>query len=123
MYPSWFSNLCIYCENLSFYYVFSVILSCTAVFVTWWLHEPEIVVKPDLAQGDSNTEREGVLTQIKRAQQEAILKNMTEEQLQEEREIEKAQLSAIFELLRQQEEKFQVSTMEELETQLRLYRN
>nr|CAD7426594.1 unnamed protein product [Timema monikensis] len=75
---------------------------------------------------DEGVGESGILTQLKIARQEAIVQQlsagMTEEQLEEEKEMEKQQLEAILQLLRQQEEKFQVGSMEELQDQLRLYR-
>nr|CAD7405665.1 unnamed protein product [Timema poppensis] len=75
---------------------------------------------------DEGVGESGILTKLKIARQEAIVQQlsagMTEEQLEEEKEMEKQQLEAILQLLRQQEEKFQVGSMEELEDQLRLYR-
>jgi hypothetical protein len=37
MYTSWFSNFSVYYDNLSVYYVCTIVLSFLAVFVTWWL--------------------------------------------------------------------------------------
>nr|CAD7572729.1 unnamed protein product [Timema californicum] len=61
---------------------------------------------------DEGVGESGILTKLKIARQEAIVQQlsagMTEEQLEEEKETEKQQLEAILQLLRQQEEKFQV---------------
>jgi len=37
MYTSWFSNFSVYYDNLSVYYICTILLSFLAVFVTWWL--------------------------------------------------------------------------------------
>lgn len=39
MYNSWLSNFCVYCDNLSVYYVCMILLSSLAVFLTWWLED------------------------------------------------------------------------------------
>ncbi|XP_046660262.1 matrix-remodeling-associated protein 7 [Homalodisca vitripennis] len=54
---------------------------------------------------------------------EKVAASLTEEQLLEEREVEKQQLEAIFQLLQSQQDKFQVASIEELENQLKLYRH
>ncbi|XP_021932573.1 matrix-remodeling-associated protein 7 isoform X2 [Zootermopsis nevadensis] len=77
----------------------------------------------DLLEMSNN---ESILSQIKMSRQKAIVEQLsaglTEEQLQQEKETERKQLEAIFQLLKEQEDKFHVNSMEELEDQLRLYR-
>ncbi|PSN57641.1 hypothetical protein C0J52_05417 [Blattella germanica] len=135
MYSSWFGNLGIFFDNLSVYYVITFLLSFLAVFLTWWFQDTQ----PKHLQDDTNKERENqendsadiydkdsIVTQYKMTRQKVIAEQLsaglTEEQLEEEKETEKKQLEAIFRLLKEQEDKFHVNSMEELESQLRLYR-
>jgi Na+/melibiose symporter-like transporter len=41
MSPSLFSNFSVYYDNLSVYYVGTILLSFLAVFLTWWLLDSE----------------------------------------------------------------------------------
>ncbi|XP_077289105.1 uncharacterized protein LOC143913285 [Arctopsyche grandis] len=79
------------------------------------LEYPEDVESPEALQ-----------SRMKMARHQAIInhlsKNMTEEQLMEEKKIEKAQLTAILNLLKEQKDMFQVSDMQQVEQQLSLYR-
>ncbi|XP_039283676.1 matrix-remodeling-associated protein 7-like isoform X2 [Nilaparvata lugens] len=75
---------------------------------------------------DSNIEvRKEIFSQLKAVRQpivQQISSGLTEDQLKEEREAEAQQLAEIFQLLQNQEDKFNVSSMEELEDQMKLYR-
>ncbi|PNF32548.1 hypothetical protein B7P43_G02420 [Cryptotermes secundus] len=133
MYTSWLSNFSVYCDNLSVYYICMILLSFLAVFLTWWLQDTDRKqvedVENDNEEANDHTEmtdNESILSQIKISRQKAIAEQLsaglTEEQLQQEKETERKQLEAIFQLLKEQEDKFHVNSMEELEDQLRLYR-
>ena len=41
MYSSSFSNFSVYYDNLSAYYICTILLSFLAVFITWWLLDSE----------------------------------------------------------------------------------
>lgn len=64
---------------------------------------------------------------IKSARQTAIEKQLTaglsSEQLEKEREIQVSQLAAIYKLLKEKEDQFQIKSMDELQEQLRLYKD
>lgn len=51
-----------------------------------------------------------------------IEEDMTEEQKANEREIQRQQMEAIFKLMEDQEEKFGVGTMDDMQEQMKLYR-
>lgn len=63
--------------------------------------------------------------QVKRAQQRSLEKSieteMSEEQRATEREIQSQQLAAIFKMMKEQEEKFGETTMDEIKDQMKLY--
>ncbi|XP_049959359.1 uncharacterized protein LOC126475495 [Schistocerca serialis cubense] len=130
----WFDNFVVYYDNLSMYYVVSVIMSFMALFLAWWysyysngteLTSDQALMSENI-QCEGAVSKSGLLKKIKLARQEAIEQELaaglTDQQLQQEKETEQAQLAAIFKLLQEQEEKFQVSSMEELQEQLKLYR-
>jgi hypothetical protein len=50
MYSSWLNNFSVYYDNLSVYYICTILLSCLAVFLTWWLVDSE----PKHPQDDTN---------------------------------------------------------------------
>lgn len=135
MYTSWFSNFSVYYDNLSVYYICTILLSFLAVFVTWWLLDSDRKHPEDDDNFQNNqqandpveiNDSESILSQIKMSRHKAIAEELssglTEEQLQQEKETEKKQLEAIFQLLKEQQDKFNVNSMEELKDQLRLYR-
>ncbi|KAG0713493.1 Matrix-remodeling-associated protein 7 [Chionoecetes opilio] len=63
--------------------------------------------------------------QVKKAKHSALEKNieqsMNAEQKQAEREIQSEQLAAIFSMMKEQEEKFGETTMDEIKDQMKLY--
>lgn len=151
---SWLENLSIYNDNLSVYYIGSIVISLVSVLLTWWYHRYEknrrqsLISNSQLSReedfADNFGEEEQNITfseektnlnesnihtwsQIKAARQSAIVEqltaSLTDEQLQEERKIEAQQLEAIFQLLQNQEDKFHVGSMQELQDQLKLYRH
>lgn len=134
MLSSWIDNFVVYYDNLSMYYVVSVVMSFVALYLAWWYSSytqgtdvtSEHALSSENNPYDDGVSKSGLLKKIKLARQEAIEQELaaglTDQQLQQERETEQAQLAAIFKLLQQQEEKFQVSSMEELQEQLKLYR-
>lgn len=124
-----------YYDNLSVYYICTILLSFLAVFVTWWLLDSDRKHPEDDDNFQNNqqandpveiNDSESILSQIKMSRHKAIAEELssglTEEQLQQEKETEKKQLEAIFQLLKEQQDKFNVNSMEELKDQLRLYR-
>uniref|UniRef100_A0A1W7R853 Protein with signal anchor n=1 Tax=Aedes albopictus TaxID=7160 RepID=A0A1W7R853_AEDAL len=142
-------NLMIYFGNLSAFYIFSVATSIAVVLLTIYLGivtrltngSPEQADKKSFHKSqnqsstggdgtdDSDSENENLriesLRQLKSAKLKSIERRLTDEQRQAEKEMEKAQLSAIFELLKQQSEKFDLCAdlnEDDLKEQLTLYR-
>ncbi|BFZ03181.1 hypothetical protein BsWGS_06219 [Bradybaena similaris] len=68
---------------------------------------------------------EHIQGEFKRVQQSVatrtIEKSLTEQQLQEEREVQRRQLGEIFRLMQQQEERFGIGSMDDMQEQLKLY--
>ncbi|XP_054286729.1 matrix-remodeling-associated protein 7-like [Macrosteles quadrilineatus] len=137
-------NLSIHNINLSVYYIASVLITVLSIIITWWYQKyssaklEDSGVNSSISEGQIEEETsdlkesqrkddsidENIMSHIKKRHSlaEEVAANLTQQQLEEEMEVEKQQLEAIFQLLQNQQEKYQVSSMEELEDQLRLYR-
>ncbi|KAL1128992.1 hypothetical protein AAG570_013524 [Ranatra chinensis] len=141
----WIENLTIYGDNLSAYYVVCALVSFLAVIFTWWTQRGLATDNKMTDQGDpvSSSSEESLTTQqespdnneanldenikkLTKAERCALLdevaQTLSEDQIQQEKEMEKQQLENIFELLKQQQEKFQIESIEELEDQMKFYR-
>ena len=68
---------------------------------------------------------EHIQGEIKRVQQKvatkSIAETLTEDQLREEREIQRQQLADIFRLMQEQQDRFGIGTMDDMQEQMRLY--
>ncbi|RUS82565.1 hypothetical protein EGW08_009695 [Elysia chlorotica] len=68
---------------------------------------------------------EHIQGEIKRVQQKvatkSIAKTLTEDQLKEEREIQREQLATIFRLMQEQQDRFGIGTMDDMQEQMKLY--
>ncbi|CAL1527480.1 unnamed protein product [Lymnaea stagnalis] len=68
---------------------------------------------------------EHIQGEIKRVQQSVatrtIAKNLTEEQLNEEREVQRKQLAEIFKLMQEQQDRFGIGSMDDMQEQMKLY--
>lgn len=144
MFSEYTKNLLIYYNNLSTYYVICVFMSVTAIILTWIFHTKDLDTEDAKLESENNDETttedvaankeenddvsddvENIIASYKNTKKvtiDQLAAELTDDQLEEEKEAERAQLAAILELLKQQEDKFQVGSMEELEGQLRLYR-
>ncbi|CAB3367080.1 Hypothetical predicted protein [Cloeon dipterum] len=148
---SWSDTFPVYLDNLSTFYTFSVLLAIVALFAAHYYQgaADTLQVKAKRKHSDAKNGQEessdnndkadtiespyvkgefgGALGKIKAAQHNVLLKSLgaddTEEQKNLEKKVQEEQLTAIWELLRQQEEKFMVGSKEELQEQLRLYRS
>ncbi|XP_046739263.1 uncharacterized protein LOC124407294 isoform X2 [Diprion similis] len=121
-------NIKIYYANLTWFYTFSMIISCLAVGINFWgrffFDKKQAVKNSDYdVKTGSEAELCSLQTQYKLAKQKLAEKHLTPEQRSIEKEAEAQQLAAILKLLQEQSDTFQVSSMEQLEDQLRLYRN
>ncbi|XP_001655699.2 uncharacterized protein LOC5575323 isoform X1 [Aedes aegypti] len=142
-------NLLIYFSNLSAFYIFSVATSIAVVLLTIYLgivtrfangtneQAERKTSRPTQFQNgsstgdgsDSDSTNENLriesVRQLKSAKLKSLEQQLTDEQREAEKEIEKAQLSAIFELLKKQSEKFDGDANlneDDLKEQLTLYR-
>ncbi|XP_021707411.1 uncharacterized protein LOC5575323 isoform X2 [Aedes aegypti] len=140
-------NLLIYFSNLSAFYIFSVATSIAVVLLTIYLgivtrfangtnEQAERKTSRPTQNGsstgdgsDSDSTNENLriesVRQLKSAKLKSLEQQLTDEQREAEKEIEKAQLSAIFELLKKQSEKFDGDANlneDDLKEQLTLYR-
>ncbi|KAI8794702.1 matrix-remodeling-associated protein 7 [Biomphalaria glabrata] len=68
---------------------------------------------------------EHIQGEIKRVQQtvatRSIAKRLTEEQLKEEREVQRKQLAEIFRLMQEQQDRFGIGSMDDMQEQMKLY--
>ncbi|XP_012259872.1 uncharacterized protein LOC105688294 [Athalia rosae] len=128
MLNDWKDNLRIFYANLTWFYVASIMISCLAIALVSWgnslfkinrdIHEDDT---DDRELSTESTEH-SFQTQYKLARQKLTEQPLTPEQRSKEREAETQQLTAILKLLQQQSDTFQVSSMHQLEDQLKLYR-
>ncbi|XP_055855211.1 matrix-remodeling-associated protein 7 [Episyrphus balteatus] len=79
----------------------------------------------DVAESDSDIElSEGLVSKLKSARLKELESSLTDDQREEERRVEREQLSAIFELLKRQEAELNMKEIDEseLSAQMGLYR-
>ncbi|KAL1401438.1 hypothetical protein pipiens_020035 [Culex pipiens pipiens] len=148
---NYLENLLIYFSNLSTFYIFSVAISVAVVILTIYIGmvtrftlgtSGEVTVdskhQKSVSGGGSGDGDEGSdasddddfrriesVGQIKTAKLKSLENTLTDEQRQEEREIERKQLAAIFELLKKQNDEFSLGSNldeDDLHEQLNLYR-
>uniref|UniRef100_A0A1Q3G525 Protein with signal anchor n=1 Tax=Culex tarsalis TaxID=7177 RepID=A0A1Q3G525_CULTA len=147
---NYLENLLIYFSNLSTFYIFSVAISVAVVILTIYIGmvtrftigtSGEVAIdskhqknnSEDSGDGDEGSDgsddgdfrRIESVSQIKTAKLKSLENSLTDEQRQEEREIERKQLAAIFELLKKQNKEFRLGSNldeEDLHEQLNLYR-
>ncbi|XP_044737018.1 uncharacterized protein LOC123298979 [Chrysoperla carnea] len=146
----WEDEILIYYNNLSNCYIFSIIVSFSAVFLTVWMKyynkkedinsedsktisnsndmTKDLFRSEDEADGDENEDVitnkvDGVISKIKILQQKAITDALmlTEQQIRHEKIIQSQQINEILNKLKEQEDKFQISDSQSLEDQLKLY--
>ncbi|XP_055629401.1 uncharacterized protein LOC129770528 [Toxorhynchites rutilus septentrionalis] len=134
-------NLLIYFSNLSTFYIFSVAISVAVVVLTIYLGaatqctngtvdtDSKSQILNDSDFGDDNFTDDSPkiesVRQLKSAKLKSFEKTLTAEQIEAEKEIERKQLAAIFELLKKQNEEFSLEpSLDEngLKEQLSLYR-
>ncbi|XP_014272417.1 uncharacterized protein [Halyomorpha halys] len=126
-------GLSIFTDNLSIFYVICALISFIAVFFTWH-NEPtnDNETKEDSADDtlsnehiseDSDESTQSNLNPLaKKEMMKSFKKSLARVDRAKESEIEKQQLKDILNVMKK-DEKYGCSTMEELEEQLRLYRD
>ncbi|GLH08096.1 Mannosyl-oligosaccharide glucosidase GCS1 [Gryllus bimaculatus] len=101
---TWLSHWVVYVDNLSLFYLVSVVISFLAVFASWWFHKKDTRVlsddvikereacdtdEQDLLKEEDSLEDVSLLRQFRKVRQNAIeqkiLSTFTSEQLEEER--------------------------------------
>ncbi|XP_069982966.1 matrix-remodeling-associated protein 7 [Penaeus vannamei] len=126
-------------NNTSFIFLASVALSAAIIIVSWILpfnssirnRKTKIKIKIDEPEDDEQ-ELQRLLDMahhapgdVKKAQRRALERNiethMSDEQRQAEREAQSQQLAAIFKMMKEQEEKFGETTIDEIKDQMKLY--
>uniref|UniRef100_A0A0K8TPV0 Matrix-remodeling-associated protein 7 helical domain-containing protein n=1 Tax=Tabanus bromius TaxID=304241 RepID=A0A0K8TPV0_TABBR len=130
-------NFKLFVSNISdtyIYALFTICLSVTLMLIVEKWHNIKLKIsepKIDKSEDEDTEEctlarqmRGGLVSQLKSAKLKKIEASLTEEQIEEERKIEKQQLEAIFELLKTQEAELKTSKIdyEEFNQQLNLYR-
>lgn len=129
-------------DSLTPFYLVSVLTTFIAVIGTYWLcrqtkyeQQPVIIktnqenihneklISEDLFFEEESDSKE-TPNEIKPARIAEMVINagLTEQQKEEEKEIQKQQLSEIFRLMQEQADKFGVTTMSDVEEQMKLYR-
>ncbi|XP_048759811.1 uncharacterized protein LOC125669391 [Ostrea edulis] len=76
-------------------------------------------------EGDPLTYCEHIQSEVKKAKQRATAKkfnkDLTEDQIEEEREVQRKQLQSIFELMQTDGEKFGINSLDDVQSQMKLY--
>ncbi|XP_055528278.1 uncharacterized protein LOC129720704 [Wyeomyia smithii] len=146
---NYLENLSIYFGNLSCFYIFSLITSVAIVVLTIYMgiatrlttvttdnmearggsSKEKLIVTSSSADesedSDTNDMRIESVRQLKTAKLKSLENTLTEEQKEVEKQIEKVQLAAIYDLLKKQNEEFCMNSNlneDELQEQLSLYR-
>ncbi|XP_061181967.1 matrix-remodeling-associated protein 7-like [Saccostrea echinata] len=74
---------------------------------------------------DPLTYCEHIQSEVKKAKQRVTAKkfnkDLTEEQIEEEREVQRRQLQSIFELMQTESDRFGISSLEDVQSQMKLY--
>ncbi|XP_062569885.1 matrix-remodeling-associated protein 7-like [Saccostrea cucullata] len=74
---------------------------------------------------DPLTYCEHIQSEVKKAKQRVTAKkfnkDLTEEQIEEEREVQRKQLQSIFELMQTESDRFGISSLEDVQSQMKLY--
>ncbi|XP_042889259.1 matrix-remodeling-associated protein 7-like [Penaeus japonicus] len=126
-------------NNTSFIFLASVALSVAIIIVSWILpfnssvrnRTSKVEIKIDEPEEDEQ-ELQRLLDMahhapgdVKKAQRRALERNiethMSDEQRKAEREAQSQQLAAIFKMMKEQEEKFGETTIDEIKDQMKLY--
>lgn len=87
--------------------------------------EPQEIAKLQEGSGDSSPSKKVKETHAKRVRakqlEDELAKSMTEDQLDEERRVRQSQLEAIFKLMQDNQDRFGVDSMEDVQSQYKLY--
>lgn len=74
---------------------------------------------------DPMTYCEHIQSEVKKAKQRVTAKKfnkeLTEEQIEEEREVQRKQLQSIFEMMKTDSERFGISSLDDVQSQMKLY--
>ncbi|XP_014243306.1 matrix-remodeling-associated protein 7-like [Cimex lectularius] len=133
-----YENVMIYYENISYFYILCITVSFIAVGICWTLEGKENhrfdkgendenqecseEEKGDEAENDTSRSNSASGLVTSKTPIEQIAQNLSQIDLEQEKEIEKEQLKSIFKLLQQDRDKFQIESLQELEEQMKLYR-
>ncbi|KAK9502909.1 hypothetical protein O3M35_011594 [Rhynocoris fuscipes] len=137
-------NFIIYIENLSYFYIICILVTFFAVAATWRIdglrssknidrrEKPVVIEEEDESSPSNETideSNDGEKTDVNQYQSlenkhlyESMSKSLDPSELEKEKEIEKQQLASIFELIKKDQTKFQIESLQELEEQMKLYR-
>nr|XP_018899079.1 PREDICTED: uncharacterized protein LOC109031783 [Bemisia tabaci] len=124
----------IYLSNVSTYYILSIIISLLSVFVTIYYKSRTLVPTEERStpittdsSKQENPDEDSMLSNMSPVLIKQFLKAqvpqklLTEDQLSEEKRVEKKQMEAIFKLMQEQQSKFQINSMDDLQEQMQLY--
>ncbi|XP_067129561.1 matrix-remodeling-associated protein 7-like [Centruroides vittatus] len=132
-------GLAILYDSLTSYYLVSVLTTVAALLGTYWLCRKKNVQQPASTKPtEESIKNKNLIPEVNdeiidkesskevnkpaRIAEMVINAGLTEQQKQEEKEVQKQQLSEIFRLMQEQADKFGVTTMSDVEEQMKLYR-
>ncbi|KAI5720856.1 hypothetical protein M8J77_012534 [Diaphorina citri] len=134
-FQSWNTNLLVFLNNLSGYFVLAVVLSILVIVYSYWLVPTDKLLFQDQGgavdnqspQKDNHStgSQESIGPKLKLGQSKTIVdqlkSHLTEEELANEKRIESQQLEEIFKLMKNQEDKFHLGSKQDIQDQLKLY--
>lgn len=132
-FQSWNANLLVYLDNLSGYFVLLVAVAICVIAYTYWLvptdkilfQEHSVNSEPQSSESSETRNQIPTNSNFKLGQHKTIVdqlkSHLTEEELANEKKIESQQLEEIFKLMKDQENKFQLGSKQDIQDQLKLY--
>ncbi|XP_023288239.1 uncharacterized protein LOC111673980 [Orussus abietinus] len=144
MFTYFFDHFEIVLLNLSWFYIISLVISFSIVFLTAWIYfgspsdkTAEVQNLNSMLEKDIYDEHNhdesmdteddslleyGLQARFKLARQRLVEQNLTSKQLNKEKELESRTLATALELLKQNSSGSEVFTMDDLKEQMKLYK-
>ncbi|XP_014243308.1 matrix-remodeling-associated protein 7-like isoform X2 [Cimex lectularius] len=126
-----FKNAMIYGENILYFYTLCIILTFIIIVLCWKFdvkqkekfckREKQKKCNEEVEHNSSGMESASGLMSSK-TQIEKISLNQYQIYMEQEKKVEKEQLKNIFKIIQQDKDKFQIESLQELEEQMKLYR-
>ncbi|XP_014243309.1 matrix-remodeling-associated protein 7-like isoform X3 [Cimex lectularius] len=125
-----FKNAMIYGENILYFYTLCIILTFIIIVLCWkfdvkqkekFCKREKQKCNEEVEHNSSGMESASGLMSSK-TQIEKISLNQYQIYMEQEKKVEKEQLKNIFKIIQQDKDKFQIESLQELEEQMKLYR-